>query len=146
MGTTLNWFNIQQLNWFKALDHVFHTDITAYCQQNCYVRLAIYTDLFTLNYNFFKKWLHWHLILKLTKLIIITIITTSRICTKIRVDFNVTVGAPSKEYIAMYCSINQSLDRLWEIAWRTGSNTIISVSKVRRWSRSNRLMINIRIY
>ena len=84
--------------------------------------------------------------LRLTKLIIITIITTSRIYTKILVDFNVTVGASSKEYIAMYCSINQSLDRLWEIAWRMGSNTIISVSKVRRWSRSNRLMINIRIY
>ena len=32
------------------LDHVFHTNIIAYCQQNRYVRLAIYTDLFTLKY------------------------------------------------------------------------------------------------
>ena len=31
-----------------ALDHVFHTNIIAFCQQNRYVRLAIYTDLFTL--------------------------------------------------------------------------------------------------
>ena len=31
------------------LDHVFHTNIIAYCQQNRYVRLAIYTDLFTLS-------------------------------------------------------------------------------------------------
>ena len=30
------------------LDHVFHTNIIAYCQQNRYVRLAIYTDIFTL--------------------------------------------------------------------------------------------------
>ena len=30
------------------LDHVFHTNIIAYCQQNWYVRLAIYTDSFTL--------------------------------------------------------------------------------------------------
>ena len=27
---------------------MFHTNIIAYCQQNRYVRLAIYTDLFTL--------------------------------------------------------------------------------------------------
>ena len=32
-----------------TLDHVFHTNIIAYCQQNRYVRLAIYTDLFILN-------------------------------------------------------------------------------------------------
>ena len=31
-----------------TLDHVFRTNIIAYCQQNRYVRLAIYTDLFTL--------------------------------------------------------------------------------------------------
>ena len=30
------------------MDQVFHTNITAYCQQNRYVRLAIYTELFTL--------------------------------------------------------------------------------------------------
>ena len=30
------------------LGHVFHANIIAYCQQNWYVRLAIYTDLFTL--------------------------------------------------------------------------------------------------
>ena len=35
-------------NWFNALDHVFYTNIIAYCQQNCYVWLATYTDLFTL--------------------------------------------------------------------------------------------------
>ena len=27
------------------LDHVFHANIIAYCQQNRYVRLGIYTDL-----------------------------------------------------------------------------------------------------
>ena len=32
-----------------TLDHVFYTNIIAYCQQNRYVRLAIYTDIFTLN-------------------------------------------------------------------------------------------------
>ena len=31
------------------LNHVFHTYIFAYCQQNRYVGYAIYTDLFTLN-------------------------------------------------------------------------------------------------
>ena len=31
------------------LNHVFHTYIIAYCQQNRYVGYAIYTDLFTLN-------------------------------------------------------------------------------------------------
>ena len=31
-----------------TLDHVFHTNITTYCQQNWYVQFAIYTDLFTL--------------------------------------------------------------------------------------------------
>ena len=31
-----------------TLDHVFHTNIIAYCQQNQYIRLAIYTGLFTL--------------------------------------------------------------------------------------------------
>ena len=31
-----------------TLSHVFHTDINAYCQQNCYVQFAIYTDLLTL--------------------------------------------------------------------------------------------------
>ena len=30
------------------LDHVFHTNIIAYCQQNVYLRFTIYTDLFTL--------------------------------------------------------------------------------------------------
>ena len=34
--------------WYNKLDHVFHTNIIAYCQQNGYIRLAIYTDLFTL--------------------------------------------------------------------------------------------------
>ena len=29
------------------LANVFHTNIIAYCQQNQYVRLAIYTDLIT---------------------------------------------------------------------------------------------------
>ena len=29
------------------LDHVFHANIIAYCQQNWCVWLAIYTDLFT---------------------------------------------------------------------------------------------------
>ena len=33
------------------LGHIFHTNIIAYCQQNRYVRLAIYTDLFTLISN-----------------------------------------------------------------------------------------------
>ena len=28
-----------------TLDHVFHDSIIAYCQQNRYLRLAIYTDL-----------------------------------------------------------------------------------------------------
>ena len=37
-----------QLNWFNELDHVFYINIIAYCQQNRYVRLAIYTDVFTL--------------------------------------------------------------------------------------------------
>ena len=31
------------------LNHVFLTNIIAYCQQNRYVRFAIYTDLFTLS-------------------------------------------------------------------------------------------------
>ena len=30
-------------NRFNAFDHVFHT-VIAYCQQNWYIRLAIYTD------------------------------------------------------------------------------------------------------
>ena len=32
---------------FNALHQVFYTNIIVYCQQNWYVRLAIYTDLFT---------------------------------------------------------------------------------------------------
>ena len=31
-----------------TLGHVFHTNIIAYCQQNRYVQLAVYIDLFTL--------------------------------------------------------------------------------------------------
>ena len=31
-----------------TLDHVFHGNIIAYCQQNRCIRLAVYTDLFTL--------------------------------------------------------------------------------------------------
>ena len=31
------------------VDHVFVSNIIAYSQQNRYVRLAIYTDIFTLN-------------------------------------------------------------------------------------------------
>ena len=34
---------------FNALHQVFHTNIIAYCLQNWYVRLAIYTNLFTLS-------------------------------------------------------------------------------------------------
>ena len=79
--------------------------------------------------------------------IIITTISTYRINIKIRCNFNATLGASCKEYIAMHCSINQSLDSLWQIAWRIDSRTIISVGKVKRWSRLNRLMFyNIRIY
>ena len=37
------------------LDHVFHNNIIAYSQQNWYVRLAIYTDLFTLKCYEFNK-------------------------------------------------------------------------------------------
>ena len=33
------------------LDHIFHTNIVAYCQQNRYTPLAVYTDLFTLSYE-----------------------------------------------------------------------------------------------
>ena len=33
---------------FNAPDHVFHTNVIAYCQQNRYIRLATYTDLLTL--------------------------------------------------------------------------------------------------
>ena len=40
----LNDFNLLP----HALDHVFHTNINAYCQQNRYVRFAMYTDSFTL--------------------------------------------------------------------------------------------------
>ena len=39
------------------LDHVFHTNIIAYRQQNWYVRLAIYTDSFTLK-CFFTTYYH----------------------------------------------------------------------------------------
>ena len=42
-----------------ALDHLFHTNIIAYCQQNRYARRAIYTDLFTLRQmvkNYFFEW------------------------------------------------------------------------------------------
>ena len=35
----------------NAPDHVFHTIGIAYCQQNLYVLLAIYTELFTLKYK-----------------------------------------------------------------------------------------------
>ena len=38
-------FNIEQFNWFNVVDHIFHTNVIAYCQQNWYVALAIYTDL-----------------------------------------------------------------------------------------------------
>ena len=34
---------------YYALDHFFYTNVIAYCQQNWYVRLAIYTDLLPLN-------------------------------------------------------------------------------------------------
>ena len=34
------------LNMFIELDHVFHTNIIGYCQQNWYVRFALYTDSF----------------------------------------------------------------------------------------------------
>ena len=40
---------IDNLSDFDALDHVFHTNIIADCQQNWYVRLATYTNLFTLS-------------------------------------------------------------------------------------------------
>ena len=45
---------------FNALDHAFQTNIIAYYQQNRYVRLAIYTDWFTLNiyYVSIKKMLN----------------------------------------------------------------------------------------
>ena len=39
-------------HWFNALDYISHTTIIAYCQQNRYVRLARYTDLFTLTKAF----------------------------------------------------------------------------------------------
>ena len=49
--TTFNLFNKLPFNNLTNLTHliVFHTNIIAYCQQNWYVQLAIYTDLFTLN-------------------------------------------------------------------------------------------------
>ena len=31
--------------------HVFHSNIIAYCQQNWYIGLAMYSDLFTLGTN-----------------------------------------------------------------------------------------------
>ena len=31
-----------------TLDHVFHSNIIAYCQHNRYIRLPTYADLFTL--------------------------------------------------------------------------------------------------
>ena len=37
-----------------TLDHVFHTKLVAYCQQNRYVRLAIYTELFALFIHFIQ--------------------------------------------------------------------------------------------
>ena len=37
------------------LDHVFCTNITAYCQQNWYVWFAIFTDLFTLIKNILER-------------------------------------------------------------------------------------------
>ena len=46
-----------------ALDHIFNTDITACCQQNRYVRLAICTDSFPLirklRYCSEKQYMHW---------------------------------------------------------------------------------------
>ena len=48
-------FSIQQFNWFNALDHAFLTNIIAHCQQNQYLRLAMYTDLFTLRVQMFKR-------------------------------------------------------------------------------------------
>ena len=45
--------NIYRFSWFNKLDHVFHINIIAYCRQNRHVRLAIYTDLLTLNKLFF---------------------------------------------------------------------------------------------
>ena len=39
-------------NCVNDLDHVFHINIIAYCQQNRYVWLAMYTDLLTLKYVF----------------------------------------------------------------------------------------------
>ena len=47
---------------------------------------------------------------------------------------HVTVGTSYKEYIAMQGPINQSLDSLWEIAWKTESHTIVSVRKPKHWS------------
>ena len=41
------------INWFNVLDHVFHTNIIAYCLKNWYLRLATYTDLFTLKSFYF---------------------------------------------------------------------------------------------
>ena len=37
---------------FKEFDHVFHAIVTAYCQQNRYVRYAIYTDFIHVKSNF----------------------------------------------------------------------------------------------
>ena len=45
-----------------ALDHVFDTDIIAYCQQNRYLRLSMYTDLFTLIYFGSIQCIYMHLI------------------------------------------------------------------------------------
>ena len=40
---------MEQFNLFHAPDHIFHTNIIAYCQQNGYLRLAILNKKFYLS-------------------------------------------------------------------------------------------------
>ena len=59
-----NYISVITDQWFNKPDHVFLPNIIAYCQQDRYVRLVIYTDWFILrtlpNGKVVKKWYDWY--------------------------------------------------------------------------------------
>ena len=50
-----NYISVRTDSWFNKPDHVLLPNIIAYCQQNRYVWLAIYTDSFTLKITYKSK-------------------------------------------------------------------------------------------
>ena len=50
-----NYISVRTDSWFNKPDHVLLPNIIAYCQQNRYVWLAIYTESFTLKITYKSK-------------------------------------------------------------------------------------------